>query len=289
MTTHEIDRQRIVKDLADWIARPQNYDLLVRQSISDIRGHLENLQPSLSLCLGYIATWEAVFGERQLFEGDMEGWTAIQRSYQYSCWSKRIRLAFLDAGRGQKNAYISEFALLLAHAIVLRDDVFAAFLGTRLVEALVAGDKRFLGWDVTPFEPFMVKVYSRWRGVSLESVPVKTATSDIYERIMQTWSDSESLSQALVHACEYHITRSDDTNNPDFPEFVKAPYSYFPVEILAIQRIRFEQGLLPCSVDHPIMHTPLASVPESIPIVKDELLDKVIEKVRRELSIGNPW
>ena len=66
-------------------------------------------------------------------------------------------------------------------------------------------------------------------------------------------------------------------------------YNLFPLEILAIQRIRREQGLPTPEIDHPLMQTPLAHPPEVMPHVEDELLNQVIAKVRKELPIGDPW
>jgi hypothetical protein len=289
MKTADFDPKQIVRNLTEWMEKPQNYDLLVRQELEAIEQHLIKPEPPLSLCLQRIATWEGVCGERQLLEGNVEGWKAIQRSYLFLTWSRRIRLAFLDAKRGQKFAYRSEFALLLAHAIVIRDDAYADFLGGRLVGALVSGDKRITGWDLTPFEPFMVRLYAHWRGSTVASAKTTTAESEIYNALFRHWRNGDDFSRALMDACDYHLNRIAPTSGNDLPEFEHVPYCWFPVEILALRRIRQEEGRETPLPDHPLMKTELAKVPESLPAVHDELLDKVIAKVRSELPIGDPW
>jgi hypothetical protein len=213
----------------------------------------------------------------------------MQRTYLFLTWSRRVELAYLDAKIGQTFTLIRGIPLLLALAIVLRDDTFADWLGGWLIKAFVADDKRIIGWDVTPFEPFMVKLYALWRGISVAGAKAKTAGCDVYNAIMQQWQNSDAFPELLANACDYHLGRISPEEENDYPEFEFVPYCWFPVEILAIKRIREEQGLSTPLPDHPLMQTAMGNVPRNLPRAKDELLDSVIAKVRSELPIGDPW
>jgi hypothetical protein len=101
--------------------------------------------------------------------------------------------------------------------------------------------------------------------------------------------NSDAFPKVLADACDYHLGRIALEEENDYPEFEHVPYCWFPVEILAIKRIREEQGLSTPLPDLPLLQTVLGKVPSDLPQAKDELLDKVIAKVRSELPIGDPW
>lgn len=84
-------------------------------------------------------------------------------------------------------------------------------------------------------------------------------------------------------ACDYHLAQSVDAQ--EHRQFVWAPYDLFPVDILAIARVREKQGLPMPEVDHPLMQTPLAKPPPNDVrphMPPDPLLDAVIEKARKQ-------
>lgn len=279
---------RQIKELAKWLENPVNHDLLVQKPTAEIVGYLEELKPALYLSLESIATWEATSGELHLLQGNRDGWVQIQRSYLYYVWSRRIYLAYLDKGRF-KSMNVGDVALLLMHAIAIRDDSFADFIGQRLMKSFQNNDKKFKNWDLAPFEPFALQVYAIWRRKSLDSSITKCAVSDIYSNLLKNWEDDKEFGKSLSQACDYHLQRTDDSNDEGFPEFMSRPYDWFPVEILAIARIREDQGRSTPSITHPLMQTELAKLPGSILTPQDELLRKVIVKARTDLAIGDPW
>jgi hypothetical protein len=284
---NEFEPVQHAKNLRRWIDNSSNRSTFCTEARSDIENNAIELTPILSLALDRLATWEGVAAECKLLENDSAGWEHLHRSYLYLTWSRRVRLAFLDIKRGQKIVFVSEFALLLAHAIAIKDDEFADFLGARLIRSLLDRDKRYNGWDLNPVEPFIAKLYARWRKKDIDKELAELPTLPAYEAICNLWHDTDRISLALKDACDYHFARNEA--GADAPEFYRSPYRWFPVEILAVLRLRQDEGLENSIPDHPIMKTLFCDLPRQIFHESDPLLDKIIKKVRSELPIGDPW
>lgn len=286
MKKSKFNLRKVKKSLAAWLTDPFQKQLIYDESIEDLNGYLVTLRPAVGLALERIAYWEGMNAAFLLISNNEQGWGHAQRCYRYLCWSRRSYLAYLDR-KHFKSLDINEFALLLAHAIAIRDDSFADYLGRRLTASYIAGDEQFTEWEFMPFEPFMVTLYARWRNVDLSAAKTKMRDLDVYQTLLDRWHELDAFKNALEEACEYHVLHSDDTH-VEVGEFHTALYMEFPVELLAIKRIREDEGLPMPEIEHPLMQTMLARLPDRMPAVEDELLDKVIAKLQAELGIRVP-
>lgn len=233
------------------------------------------------------ASWYGQTGALAAINGEAEGWVAIQRAFKYRALAERILIANLDTGKA-RFASLYYVTYPLVHAIVAKDDAYADWLGNRLITSNNTSDKKVIAWDMAPFYPFAVKLFANWRGVPLDFTAKNVSPLGIYQELLDAWHDEEGFATVLRACCDYHVAHAF-FDPKGYVEFCNPLYTVFPFEILAIQRVRREQGLPTPKIDHPLMLTPLAHPPEVMPKVEDELLDQVIAKVRKELPIGDPW
>ncbi len=95
--------------------------------------------------------------------------------------------------------------------------------------------------------------------------------------------------KAIEAACHYHCARSFEDPN-GYPEFAWEPYNVFPVDILAIRRVRDDLGLGTPDVHHPLLDSLLNKVPVKPPEIQDDILKIVRTRASQELPrIGDPW
>jgi hypothetical protein len=80
-----------------------------------------------------------------------------------------------------------------------------------------------------------------------------------YAGILSNWDIPEALAEPLVTACDYHCENLRERND-NLAEFDEPPFDLYPVEILAIYKVREGLGLETPKIDHPLMSTPLASL-----------------------------
>jgi hypothetical protein len=283
-----------IREMEQWLSKPSNRAFLFEDPRRRIEGWLRDaeqhsLRFDVTMCLKLrdLATWHGVSGTCSVLNGDPSGWDQVHASFLYRGWSRRLVGALRENGQYAGSVFLWEVALVLTHAIAFSEDSFADWLGSDLVTSFAARDGKYEGWKKTPFEPFAVKLYALWRNLGFALSSPDVCTLPAYEDLLIHWQEPARFLIALRGACDYHVKRSVDRGGD--PEFIWAPYDVFPVEILAIKRIRACQALPMPKIDHPIMDTPLASVPHRRMNFHDELLDRLVERARKELPIGHPW
>lgn len=250
-------------------------------------------------------------GAIAVLQGDPSGWSDIQKGWRYRCWLYRVRAARFDdelqrqSGKKKRDkaafetlgVKMEEAALCLATAIALGKDEVAHSCGDRLIRNFTKKDPltEERVWYGTAFEPFMVKLYARWRG--LEEGVLQKAHPDLiaqpkdgvdaYQQVLDGWDNDETFTAALEHWCHFH---AEHTLDPDMSYRV-VPYQVFPADIVAAVRVRIELGGTPPGLRHPVWQNPLADVPRPLPRPeRDELLDRVIRKTQEQAPfIDVPW
>ena len=96
-------------------------------------------------------------------------------------------------------------------------------------------------------------LYARWSGkpFPLDGLPVQPMQA--YEPLLSLWEteDLEALETALLAACDFHMERSK-LSQAEIYEFTTAEDVLYPVEILALLRLREARGLINPDIDHPL-------------------------------------
>jgi hypothetical protein len=240
--------------------------------------------PLIALKLGNLAWWESKSGANAVLRGDATGWVHLRLSLDFREWSLRI-LQYLSArarAEGQRSAnYQNHFQLTLcfAQAVALRDDPLADWCGGLMIDELLAPTGLLTGWDETPLHLLMAWLYANWRGRRLPPTGGGTDLG-VYRPIVDGWDDDGAFRAAVVRACDYHCARCDPDID-DTGEFWHGAFHVFAAEILALLRVRMELLGADVRVAHPLLDTPLGSVPEAIPHRAEPLLREVTKRVRR--------
>jgi hypothetical protein len=164
---------------------------------------------------------------------------------------------------------------LFAHAYGTRDDELARIVGEWILWALDDKGVRQWGWT-WPIHSFILEILRRWRHIAIQPPRVLPGLG-AYEGIYGAWSDPPAFASALATACNYHCERAcvEPDDESDQPSYYAYPEKVFPVEILALRRLRQDEGLSFPEVAHPLLDTVWwCSVPATPPDFSDPLLDE---------------
>jgi hypothetical protein len=280
--------KRFLRELKEWLSRPDNINRFRDQVRIDIERAivLEPTSADLRVFQGRldrVALWEAIYGTVLVLDGNQAGWSHIYTSVRYSGWKVRLLVGLCERNEDAASRLALNHACrCLAGSIALRHDAFAHWCGLRLINCIELGNDVFPKWDLTPFEPFMVKLYALWRGRELDVRRPHICPLGVYQQVFDTWESEASFTNALRAICNYHCDRTDQRGDN---EFMWSPYDVFPAEILALRRIRRELGLSRVTIEHPLLDNPLAHPPDEIVAVPDELMHRALVWVHSKI----PW
>ena len=132
---------------------------------------------------------------------------------------------------------------------------------------------------------FFVKLFADWQGIKTEFEPEKYP-APLFDQLLRCWRepDKDQLVDLLLAICDQHthecFTRSDCITK--HKDFALDPFFGWPIEIHMLFRLREDIGLENPELDHPLMQTGLAPYLPEVPVVTDELLDRVTEKACKE-------
>jgi hypothetical protein len=227
-----------------------------------------------------IGTWFANLGNEKVLSGNPAGWDDLRTCFDYYACGIRIITSFQDAGKYGWIA-VMDVDTWLAFAIAFRIDSFANWLGERLLNSLKAKDGKFDLGPPSPFYRAFIPFYAVWKRIDFEINAITNDSLGIYQDVFDNWTHESGYLKAMQVACDYHVKQMHEEKG--YSEFLGAPQDLLPVEILMIRRIREDHGLPNPEIDHPLMQTPLGKAPRTLPEVKDELLERVLAKAKKEL------
>lgn len=267
---------KLVKELREWCVDPTTDRC--EESYKVIRKQLARDHPRAAAVaarrLTSLANWYAHHGSLAILEGQIEGWADIDRVLHYEWLGIRIE---------PDSSMATNAALTLAHAMVFEEDSMAEWLAERLIRSL--DENTFLGgsWELAPFGSLILRLWAMSRGLpDVDVTRPHMAALGVYQRVLDTWSNSAELCSSLMEAYDYHLAQS--RTEIGYAPFLRSPYQIFPVDMLAIAVVRRAQGLEMPKVDHPLLSTPLATPPprEQRPRMgrPDPLLEQVMQKAR---------
>lgn len=237
-------------------------------------------QPN-SAALGSIGFSLKCAAVSQLAQGQEAGWDALPLAVAYEAWRDRLQVRIFRRFRTESTA-ISRLnaSLTLACAITVGDTEFSRNHAAFLAEALRSG-------GIDKLETSLMDWLLPLAGLGIPGAdPVGVAPSGLpeeYADLLAFWDtrDSPTLVKVLAAAADRHTAQaktSDDDTTFDFDDLA---YAIYPVEILAVLRLRQWRGLPNPVMDHPLLDGLLGQLAPPREIRGDELLEKVIAKADR--------
>ena len=271
---------KLVKTTRAWCAEPRNDRRAPLET--ELKKILAGAHPRAAAMaavqLFAMSVWYGRQGTLSILDGRPEGWADLDRALHYTSWNARLN---------PKTTLASTVAALLANAVLFDHDELAEALAARLTADL--DEQALLGWALSPFAAFMVKLWGIGRGADVDVSRPKVAPLGVYQGVVDAFHDEAgrdeaALGPALAAACDYHLDQTQERHA--HAEFLQVPYPLFPADILVIGAVRAKLGLptpRPPHPPHPLLATPLAAVPpraERPGMGEDPLLEKVVARAK---------
>jgi hypothetical protein len=176
-------------------------------------------------------------------------WIAIESNCHYS-----------PARRGRSwpmgSLLIEEVGFLFLQAFATKCDDVAMQTGEWLTWYL--DDRGLRGWDWSwPIQTFALAVFCRWQKRTI-TPPRTLPPLGPFEGAFKYWDHSAQFANALLEICDYHCqcVGTELTDDIDLPDFHRYPEQVLPVEILALRRLREDDGYSFLEIRHPLTETP---------------------------------
>ncbi len=286
---------RIIKDHRDWLN--SSADGVRKSGLDGVESELAKGGVAaikvISVDLEQLSMYHAIRGLIALIDGLPDGWHHIDTAVRYRYWCIKLNSsAFFkqttlpQLGSVRQLTYHTRIpALLLCYsAVVAGLEQWQAEMSETLVNmAAVPGavDKEF--WQRRTFEPFVMRLF---QDCKREPASLDVASTDYgpYASIIAHWDNASALQDALLRACDYHCQNMIDKGGEE--EFDIPPFDLYPIEILAIYRVRERLGLTTPTIDHPLLSTPLASVAARDVMPVDDAIIPRVEKLYLDVFGG---
>lgn len=233
------------------------------------------------------------YGQRgclAIMDGNQQGWEEIDHAACYYYWNAKMSISVIFKGLHQ-GIYapviyheMPNIASLLCYDFLydLKErwkETWQSWLKLLATPAAVLENY----WDEIiaggQYEIFVTRMFIESDWGKGEKLPNRLAKHSLgpYQAVLDAWRDPEALAEPLRGSCDYHCQRI--TQNPrydPYPPFGNPPFSLFPVEILAIYKLRAEQGLETPEIEHPLLELPTASrEPRQAAKIDDPLFPKL--------------
>lgn len=225
----------------------------------------------LSISVGAYKYWTGTRAIDLVYSGDtVDGWGWMQRCAQAQglnatiIWEENV-LRDPASSLSASTVGLHETLLGWLMAVGMHETPYSIWFGKWLLRA-AQGGPRFMAeraWTFSPLTSFCFRLYAAWQHEESLAKPSGNAEWQPFEDLFQDWNQPEKVAQALVRIADYHASH---TREGILGGFDGKPFPIFPVEILAVLRVRRELGLETPPVDHPLVSgNPLFDVPEVLP------------------------
>ncbi|HEV2208113.1 MAG TPA: hypothetical protein VG167_05020 [Verrucomicrobiae bacterium] len=277
------DYRELVRKSKEWLSDTSK-DWMCNRPRRDLHHFLESAYPSgCGKAIGRIldlAVWGARNGCLMVAREDCGGWEELKRFFEYRVWVLRTQLRAVDLAKGKRPTADPTLAPfhLLGMALTFREPSVVRWLGEAILNSRTG---QLLGYWIDvylPFRLYICELHSR-----LTSVGTVSECFGPYKGIFSNWESSVALSVEIAKIADYHITRIDTGRDDEYGEFNFNPHDIFPTEILALYRVREKLGLETPLVQHPLLDTPFAQVPETIRYDPDPLVTEAMSLVEKLL------
>ncbi|MEK4849085.1 hypothetical protein NST04_04315 [Paenibacillus sp. FSL H7-0756] len=244
---------------------------LIKDSIqNDIKdGYKETIARNLTLGIGVHG---GDYPKNLILNGDTEGWKYVTRFLYWEEYILRRLFKYKEVSSRTIGCIIG--------VALLWDMKELAQLARDYFQMIFEKDTQRYAHKET-HHLFMALLHDLFvtEQINQELYPV-LPEQHVYRRFLDYWSttDEELLRSLMGEICDYHIYSSLDLPRK-FAEILCL--NYIPYEVRLIQKIRRAQGLTAATVDHPLLTTPLAQIPESKvewDLVNDEVYQYLLRR-----------
>ncbi|MES2898922.1 MAG: hypothetical protein V4723_04290 [Pseudomonadota bacterium] len=225
----------------------------------------------------------AVFALAPLAERAVADWREVWRGHvAYSWWHCRIGVEYAIENDCGCPVALIELAHTIAQCVLLGwHDKATALLepACRLsTQGAFGGDAK--GWtSMTHY--FVLRLLADWKGISFGPGPAWAFGEPIFNALIAHvyTPDLHLIEHLLLAACDRHTIHSRSFTNKFFPDFDDSAMIFDPSEIVLVMYLRRLRGLENPVLDHPLMSTALAQLPDQAPVYTDPLLDKLAARL----------
>jgi hypothetical protein len=277
--------QRTIKETREWLTeRPPVLEQQLAFLNEDLEGGTLQGLTVATITLGVLASYYSRKGTIGVIDGEVFGWDEIHKGLAYHYWCLKIqaqrffKTAFLQpvhavSGLDMEACYA---ACLYGYCLASGNEAGQHYtIDVLRGIATVPGAVSAGAWERSVFEPFMLRLHQKQETFDL---PEELEQRDLgpYAGVLAHWDAPERLAEVLDGVCEYHCANMVDSGRKDrAPEFYHPPFDLLPCEVLGIYALRQKLGLETPAIDHPLLATPLASVPVVPGFITDEVLTRV--------------
>jgi len=270
---------RIFRRLDRWLKDPRAQEI-TQEEQHCIQSYLQGEDidlSSLAIASHHISLRHSYQGIVGLMRGEVEALTDLYQGFYYDYAQIKADDVLYQMYTHPDKFFVTSFnqiSLALANAITLGCLREAEQLGSCIFRSLDTG--QIDDQEPARVAPFLTALYGQWKGLPPRQ---ELTISAPYSAVLEYWQSEETaeLEQALLEACEFHIERSQN-NSRDVYEFRKDEYWLYPVEILAVLRLREMRGLASPVLEHPLMQTPVGHLYEVRQMAYDPPLEAMFIK-----------
>lgn len=241
-----------------------------------------------------LAVFEANRGTSEVLRNQEQGWRRLANALEFYYWSSRIWHGhWASQGKLYDAAppgFHHQFSLFFCLAVVSRRRDIADWFA-KILRALYERGFAEASTDNAPFREFIRMLTSSYLDQRWPEERELSEQLGVYRELFTNWRNPGSLSQALVDACDFHITYAwpegdkSDEQSFGYPFAENSYTTVFPVEILAFLELRTSFGLPEISFDHSLMNTPLGHVPLEKFVSNDLLLPQLAQNARKSYPL----
>ncbi|SRR5579875_65148 len=268
----------------------------------------QTLAPILSDSVGITRRYEAVVSSAS---EPAKAWPRLHLVWRYEAFQWRVyidratELASEYLARGSRGKlsvgrigciWFNSILMTMAFAACLGEDEAAYWFGD-WCQKTAQDPPLFVekdAWSTGVLEPFLLRLYCLWRARELPHDRFVMPNHGPYVSVFQAWNNAEKLDEICLKLCQIHAAKVVHFQRPD-DDFIfglqYGLYCEFPVEILFLQRVRKDLGLSVPNPDHPLLRSPLTSVPFPCPHSGyDPCMAEVYGRCKQLMpSLNIPW
>jgi hypothetical protein len=201
---------------------------------------------------------------------------AWQRAVAYCYWACQMRTI---SGMG-----IFQYTVgTVGDCLVLGWHDWALSLAKRAKES-IGHDFYAAAQDKQWTQLFLLRLIDDWQGNPEYKYPPPAYDDPLLAALLEQWRapDPAQIAPLLLAACDRHTHHAKTVSDKTDPDFSQKTWWYDPFEILSVLYLRKLEGLENPVLEHPLLATPIGTLPPLAPKNSDELLEAVIHQAGKE-------